>query len=281
MRSIKLKLPVLLKVSVRKLLFRFKRDFYKAAQDAVAGVEGFFFFSQLFFTKECKPEELIVLILDSEQYPYNIIKKEGSYPTWVSKLKQEGIEYYYYYGGKIKDFILKDNIKLSCPDNDYTQKFISSLRLLDYSDSIDKYVVRTNSSSFWRIKYLRKVITYLKTNDIDYFGVRGYDYSLKINFASGAGFILSPKAIEFLLEGNESINYSLIDDVALGNFFKKKAINFKKGFRLDLTRSNWQSKALLFGFFHYHFRCKTKTLEKEKRKEDIHKMLFLNRLFPN
>lgn len=229
--------------------------------------------------KPCLPENLLVLILDAEQTPYSEIKMKGSYPTWVSDLRKSGIEYYYYYGNSKVNYKQGDTIKLECPDNAFTEKFVKSLNILFHKNYPTKFLLRTNSSSYWRVSYLRRIISFVLDKNIDYFGVGGFDYITKCNFASGSGFIISPKITKLIFEHSDQINCSLIDDVAIGHFLFSKNIQITNGFRLNLQNRNWRIKALFPGIFHYHFRCKTRSLNTLNRLTDIKKMNFLHHFY--
>jgi hypothetical protein len=232
------------------------------------------------FYKPCSPEELLVLILDSEESPYREIRVEGSYPTWVSDLRKAGIEYYYYYGNAKENYIHDDAIKLNCPDNAYTKKMLGSLETLFHNQNPTKYLVRTNSSSYWRIGYLRKVISFLKTNKIDYFGISLLNPATENNYVSGAGIILSPAATDIILRKSDQIDCHLFDDIAIGELLLNRKIPICRGFRLTLSKKYWKIKAVFLGIFHYHFRCKTKSSDSMKRLNDINKMKFLYQFLP-
>jgi hypothetical protein len=84
------------------------------------------------------------------------------------------------------------------------------------------YVLRTNLSSLWDFPLLLAWIKKLGQSQGLYAGVIGHHNG--IDYGSGAGFILSPDLVEELIRRKGELNYALIDDVAVGDFFKGRTI---------------------------------------------------------
>lgn len=261
------------------MIYRLRRKLLKFLKSVIVEISAFSFYIKIIFFKPCEPDQLIVLILDSERYPYSVIKKKGNYPTWGTDFKKQGVSVFYYYGDKTENIIKGDTIMLKYPDSSYTEKFIGALELITHLFNDQVYLLRTNSSSYWRVRFVRKLVAYLKYKKIDYFGVQGFDYETKQRFASGAGFFLSSRVVDEIIKSDERMDTSLIDDVALGKFLQTRGYKLFPGYRLDLNKQNWLIKASFLSFYHYHFRCKTKTNHTKERLLDISKMQFLHRLF--
>ena len=123
---------------------------------------------------------------------------------------------------KIDDLeIIKSNL-LICNNNEslipgILEKTIHAFRVINNNYEF-KYIIRTNLSTFFIVKNLLKLSSTLKTTHL-YAGVIGKYGS--INFCSGACFWVSKDIVEYCIENQTVLNYTLPDDVAIGKLLEK------------------------------------------------------------
>ena len=114
------------------------------------------------------------------------------------------------------------------------------------------YVFRTNTSSFID---LRKFETYIlkNTDSLDYAGsvLKAEEGDL---IASGAGFFLSRKNIQTILDNRQYFDTSLPDDVAIARLLKKFNIKPTNLIRKDLK--SIPNPKEVYGSEHFHYRCR-------------------------
>jgi hypothetical protein len=97
------------------------------------------------------------------------------------------------------------------------------------------YVMKTNTGSYIDG---RRLVQYLSNKPRlgFYCGVQGdcYDHPTQknINFVSGSGIILSWDLAKLMVDKPEMVNYSHIDDVAIGQFMQDNGVEISKGVRL-------------------------------------------------
>lgn len=113
------------------------------------------------------------------------------------------------------------------------------------------YVFRTNTSSYVDYKKLHQ---FVKNNqNLEYSGVV-LDAEEGDTIASGAGFFLSKKNIELILENRKEFDNSLPDDVAIARILKKFNIS-----PTNLIRKNLKSvpkPSSVYESYHFHYRCR-------------------------
>jgi hypothetical protein len=191
--------------------------------------------------------KLIILVLsynDQDIYTnfYNSQKE-----TWDS-INIPNITTYYYFGNHSCNEICGNEILTNISESieNCGHKLIKTLELikdLDYD-----FIYRTNSSS-----YVDKSILFDKlskiTDDNFYAGVNGV--SNGINFASGAGFVLTKNLVNLILNNKQLFDYELIDDVAVGNLLNKFEVPVHNMRRFDVDETNYIPKN------YYHYRIKT------------------------
>jgi hypothetical protein len=115
------------------------------------------------------------------------------------------------------------------------------------------FIFRTNLSSVLNLKLFYEMVL-LDKNNLDYAGVIGY-YN-KIQFASGAGFIMSKKSCEKIISEKDLLDYKYIDDVAIGFFFNNKTKIYELK-RFDTLENKMNIIKLNDISEYYHFRCKS------------------------
>lgn len=133
-----------------------------------------------------------------------------------------------------------------------------TIKALEYSlNNMEfDYLIRTNMSSVWDIN---KIHTYLSNNTHSCLGVLTKYNNIKKFFISGAGIILSHSVCKNIIDNKHLLDYSIIDDVAIGIILKKLKYEFENFPRFNVMKLengtynlNKKHKAR-----NYHFRCKT------------------------
>lgn len=119
-----------------------------------------------------------------------------------------------------------------------------------------KHILRTNLSSFFIVDNLIKVSKTLQTENI-YAAIIG-NYN-NILFCAGAGFWLSRDNILFILNNENKLDFTIIDDISIGFLMKEKKKT--KLNRYDLVNNiNHNNKKELLNYIitnnHYHIRIK-------------------------
>lgn len=131
-------------------------------------------------------------------------------------------------------------------------KTITSIDYLLKHEEFD-YIFRTNMSSVVNLNELYKFII---KNKNDYSGFIGNCNN--INYASGAGILLSKKICYMLIENKNLLDYNLIDDVSIGQLFKKNVNLFPlKRFEAHNYENNLNKITNEIIDNNYHFRCKS------------------------
>lgn len=116
------------------------------------------------------------------------------------------------------------------------------------------FILRTNMSS---VVDLNKLNDLLENYNMPYSGVIGH-YA-NIDFASGAGMLLSKPFCMFLTCHKHKLDYALIDDVSIGLFCQQNKVQLTPLTRFEAYTYEHQltsiSKELIKDY--YHFRCKS------------------------
>jgi len=251
-----------------------------------------------------KKNIVLILILSTNVSEFKIFKK-AIRETWYNIAKKNGIRCIFYSGGNEKDELIDDELKLNCDDSiiGSSEKLYKALKFIEENKIEYTHVYRTNLSSFlfiddfilfsnnleesvyggFKLYYnhlgiienYRKLCILLK---LIYNEIRPMDkikiikkFSLKIlkfriiEYASGAGFILSKDLVKKILD-ERNVNFKLIDDVMVGEILNNsKFINIS---RYDLCKKiefiNMDQKC-------FHVRLKTLN-----RNNDANKMYYIN-----
>jgi len=210
-----------------------------------------------------------------------------------------------------------NNIIVNCQESFIPGILIKTIKALEFIEanySYD-YLLRSNLSSFFRFDRLLQHVKALNNRNKVYQGFQGYHEYLSnenskipsmgeipriprsnveksagelkilpitVPFISGAGILMSKDVVQLLIEKQSSLNYSLIDDVAIGDFMQKFGIilhNTGKNCRYDFineTRSNMsEDKIRLLSPSIFHFRIKNR----KNRDLDLIVMEKLYRIF--
>jgi len=147
--------------------------------------------------------------------------------------------------------------------NDYKNISLKTLLAFEevYKNFEFDYIFRTNTSSFIN---LRKLKTYIDENkkNLDYSGIV-IDTKQKIKIASGAGFFISRKNIELILNNKKKFDTNFPDDVAVAKLLKEYNIFPKNTIRKDLNETITPKDLIevlkpkdLLDSDHFHYRCR-------------------------
>jgi hypothetical protein len=115
----------------------------------------------------------------------------------------------------------------------------TTLSALDYITSNFDYdfIVRTNVSSYWNTSRLITVLNSMPRTDL-FMGLVGTTsiHDFQLNFVSGAGMIMSRDVVEKILLNRFSLDFSYIDDVAIGILARELELKLTPGIRQDFSR---------------------------------------------
>ena len=157
--------------------------------------------------------------------------------------------------------IPKENIYISSISESYApgilMKTIETMNFVN-KNFVYKHILRTNLSSFFILENLVKT-SYLLPDTNLYAGVIGHRDN--ILFVSGAGYWMSKDIVEQILANINNIEYTLIDDVAIGKLLSSIQITPLPRYDLDKNISyNDEEKSSILNEIiannHYHIRIK-------------------------
>lgn len=140
-------------------------------------------------------------------------------------------------------------------------KTIESINFILNKEEFD-YIFRTNMSS---VIDLYKFYDFIKNKNDDCMAISGIynNNNIKIKFPSGAGFLLSKKICQQLIDNKDKINYNLIDDVAIGLYLQNQNINIYPLTRFEAYNYDKNIDKINNELIkdYYHFRCKSFNME--------------------
>ena len=205
-----------------------------------------------------KNPKVLILVLCSRNY-LSFISSKKQKKIWNKTSKT--FQIYHFVGREYQtqreiDYISQNQYKyLEIETNDnydnIAQKTLLAFDKIFSSHEFD-YVFRTNTSSFID---LRKFETYIlkNTDSLDYAGsvLKAEEGDL---IASGAGFFLSRKNIQTILDNRQYFDTSLPDDVAIARLLKKFNIDPTNLIRKDLK--SIPNPKEVYGSEHFHYRCR-------------------------
>jgi hypothetical protein len=220
--------------------------------------------------------KIIILVLSSENEPYDMLEKTIR-KTWAKEYPKN-VEIYYYYGGADINYIDGDKIYSNFEENIYNigRKTINAFEFLSNKDY--DYIFRTNSSSYVNIEYLLEYIKN-KPNKMFYHGVIAYYEPENFNFVSGSGYIISKDLIDMVIENKDKWDnkFPNADDVSMGKILNSFGVIATSGMRYDIGDSTMRHNIanLTKKEFdnNYHFRCRC-----YDRNEDVLLMEKLNNI---
>ena len=125
------------------------------------------------------------------------------------------------------------------------------------------FIIRTNVSSYWNLRQLRKILNNLPSTNV-FAGVTGPAYSglsgkfKSTKYVSGAGMIFSRDVATKLTENYKSVDLTLIDDVSIGRSIAKLGIKTIELPRIDVRHRRDVTELPLDIMQNCaHFRCKS------------------------
>jgi hypothetical protein len=108
------------------------------------------------------------------------------------------------------------------------------------------YIWRTNLSSVLDYQGLLDYVDRCETSYAGYVGISLDGYK----FASGAGFLMSRDAVNYLIDNERLLMMDVIDDVAIGKLLEPR-------FNLIHIDRCWVDDSCIFNDSVFHFRCET------------------------
>jgi hypothetical protein len=181
-----------------------------------------------------KKIKILNLVLYSKNESYN--KMYDITRKYYLKFYPQVKTIYYLFDESINKPTFKDDILLIPGKETYLPGILDkTIKAIEITKNMDyDYLLRSNISTVVNIKLLLNYLT--KNPNIDYGGSwemthirKGFRDPLNginddrydgLNFISGTGIIMSRKAVYTLLEHKNKIDYSIVDDVSIGNFFR-------------------------------------------------------------
>ena len=197
--------------------------------------------------------KIIILILSSNS-PVHLLNRLFQKSTWA-KNEYENVQIIHYLAWNKKTIFKNNNLYLDTSKNfiDIGEKTYNAFEWCNTNLAFD-FLFRTNSSSYIDVYNLIEFVNQ-NSNNIKYSGSEATAYLRESNykFASGSGYFVSKETIENILLNKDLWDFSLPDDVGLGDLLKKLGI---KNF---IFKKNEIERFPLFNDVDYtlfHTRCK-------------------------
>jgi len=178
------------------------------------------------------------------------------------KKKKYKIKVYLIFGNNIQiddlelsneDIIINNTLENLIPG--VLKKTLESFRYIEENYEY-KHILRTNLSSFFIVDNLIKVSKNLSNENVYAAFIGNYKNML---FGSGSGFWLSRDNILFILNNENKLDFSLIDDVSIGYLMKEKKKTKLNRYGL-VNNINYYNKKKLLNYIitnnGYHIRIK-------------------------
>jgi hypothetical protein len=201
--------------------------------------------------------KIIILILANDSGIY--LECQKFWRTYMN-LHPNIKSYFIKFDPQLTRDILVDNNTIFIKGNDSFVPgcLIKTLESINYvlkNEDFD-FIFRTNMSS---VVNLNSLYDFVINNKNDYSGVIGRHNN--INFASGAGILLSKQLCSNLISYKNLLNYNLLDDVSIGLLFQNNNVSIFPLTRFEAynyeNNVNQITKEMIQNF--YHFRCKSDT----------------------
>lgn len=192
---------------------------------------------------------LIMVLSHNDNGIYNRLV-ETIRTTWDSDIVKD-VETLYYYSNNSLDSIKIDGDCLFIPCEDGIHNLgYKVLKSFEYVlENIDfDYIYKMNCSSYLNKSMLKDIVLENQRDNL-YGGFLGRHND--INFASGAGTLLSKDLVKYIVDNKETWDHSLVEDVAIGKILNKVSIlpmdrvSIVDG--VDIDKINTKC---------YHYRCK-------------------------
>ena len=199
--------------------------------------------------------KILILILANDNGIY--LECQTLWRTYMN-LHPNIKSYFIKFDNQLTTDILVDNNTIFIKGNEsfIPGCLIKTLETINYvlkNEEFD-FIFRTNMSS---VVDLNKLYNFVLNNKNDYSGVVGRHNN--INFASGAGILLSKQMCYNLISYKNLLNYNLLDDVSIGLLFQTNNITIFPLTRFEAynyeNNINNITKEMIENY--YHFRCKS------------------------
>ena len=199
--------------------------------------------------------KIIILILANDSGIY--LECQKLWTTYMN-LHPNIKSYFIKFDSELKTNILLNNNTIFIKGNESfipgcLIKTIESINYVLKNEDFD-FIFRTNMSS---VVDLNKLYNFVINNKNDYSGVIGRHNN--INFASGAGILLSKQICSNLITYKNLLNYNLLDDVSIGLLFQSNNVSIFPLTRFEAynyeNNVNQITKEMIKNY--YHFRCKS------------------------
>ncbi len=225
-----------------------------------------------------KPLKTLVLIIASNSDAYNAF--EESWRSYMH-LDPEHFECYFIRGDETieQDTIIAGDTIYSktkeCLIPGVLNKTFMSFEALESRLDEFDFVLRANLSSFFVWPRLQEFLKNLPKKNV-YCGIAHYFLYYPLTFVNGSGIIFSTDLVrKMLAHRNELVDINIIDDVAMGEFFKRQQVQITHSGAIEiLSEQAWNELKYNIPPNLFHFRIKA--LEDSTRAADlrIHKDLF-------
>jgi len=202
--------------------------------------------------------KILILVLCSRQY-LSFISSKAQKKIWADYKKIYNIQHFVgnpFEEQREVDYISADNNNYLVinTDDGYPNLAKKTLHAFEYAvhNFEFDYLFRTNTSSFVDLK---KLSHFVKNNskNLNYSGVV-LDVIEGDTIASGAGFFISRKNIELILQNDDKFDSSLPDDVAVARILKKFNISPNSLPRRDLK--SIPKPNTVYEASDFHYRCR-------------------------
>jgi hypothetical protein len=182
--------------------------------------------------------------------------------TWDS-VDIDDVQTFFYFGNSEQNIIIGNEIHTNTPEGlvNCGYKTIEVFKLINEIDF--DFIFRTNSSSYVDKQLLK---SYLETKPKEnyYSGIIGNHNG--IPFCSGSGFILTKDLVKLLIDNENILDYTFIDDVCFGKFLSSKGIQLIPSKRFDIINDDYPP----IDYFHYRLKTENRINDIENMKK-IHK----------
>jgi hypothetical protein len=199
--------------------------------------------------------KIIILILANDSGIY--LECQKLWKTYMN-LHPNIKSYFIKFNPELTTDILVDNNTIFIKGNEsfIPGCLIKTLESINYvlkNEDFD-FIFRTNMSS---VVNLNNLYNFVINNKNDYSGVIGRHNN--INFASGAGILLSKQMCCNLITYKNLLDYNLLDDVSIGILFQNNNVRIFPLTRFEAynyeNNLNQITEEMINNF--YHFRCKS------------------------
>lgn len=197
---------------------------------------------------------ILVGVIASELPVYRRLEEEGLRKTWADTDDgDEDVEIVYYYGGARSTRVEGDRVFFPVPEGleNIGRKTVAFFDHILGGKQFD-YLLRTNCSSYVSIANLKAFLSDKPSGNFWSAVVTGFGDR---EFASGAGYILTPDLVKLVADNRDKLDHGIpYDDVSLSFLLQDLGIRLVPGRRQDFQTVE---QVAAIDASHYHFRCKS------------------------